>query len=133
MAYELGPCLKMTAEANEAMNGEEYLGRFVKWAGDGLVDLCDALTDRPCGVLLSYGADGDKVQIGVTGVFKVRAGAALATVGTLVKTAADAEAIAATPGTDTTHYIVGHTLEAASGAGSRIACAINCASPARAA
>lgn len=131
MAYEKDKAVCLTVEANEAMDAETNLGRFVKWAADGKVDLVDALTDQPCGVLLSYGAAGEMVEIGIVGIFKVRAGAALATVGTPIKAAADAEAIAITLGTDATHFIAGHTLEAASGAGSRIACAVNLAAPAR--
>ena len=59
--------------------------------------------------------------------------AALATAGTLIGTSADGQADAKVPGTDTTEYIVGRTIEVSTNAGDLIACVVNCASPSRAA
>jgi hypothetical protein len=106
---------------------------FVKLDAAGKVVQCDAATDVPYGVLLNAPAVGQTAQVGIIGIFKVRADAALATPGTLIGPSADGQADAKVPGTDATEYVVGVTVETSGGAGELIACVINCAAPSRAA
>lgn len=105
---------------------------FVKLDGSGDAVQCAAATDIPYGVLLNNPGLGGVCEIGIVGIFKVSADAALATPQTPIGTSADGQADAKVAGTDLTEYVVGHTIETAGGAGEKIACVINCASPARA-
>ena len=118
------------AGADLSANTNQY--RFVK-AGTmpGTVVLCDAVTDRPIGVLHNTPDNGGLAEVCVWGPTKLRAGGALAAF-TAIGTAADGEAEAKVPGTNTTHYVCGRTEhEAVSAAGDIIAALIDLINPAR--
>lgn len=131
MAVEYGQCLKIGhLVAGADLSTHQY--KFVEITGAGTVNVCNAATDRPIGVLQNKPTSGQACEIVVIGVTKVSSDAAL-TAGTLIGTSADGQADAKTPGTDTTEYTVGQVL-IASGAGDELATAVvNCAAPCRAA
>lgn len=132
MAYE-GPQIKLpglVAGADLSAAGNQY--KFVELTGDNTVNVCNAATDKPIGVLQNRPASGEAAEVVAVGVTKVQADAAL-TAGTLIGTSADGQADAKTPGTDTTEYTVGQVIRGASAAGALATALINCGSPARAA
>lgn len=105
---------------------------FVKVNTSAQIVACNGATDRPLGVLQNKPTSGQAAVVCSIGVTKIQADAALDE-GVLIGTSADGQADAKTPGTDTTEYIVGQVIGAASAAGGLISALINCASPARAA
>lgn len=91
--------------------------RFVKLDSNGNVVVCAATTDKPVGVLqnnpANVGSTGQEALVMVEGITKMVAGATIA-VDDLIGTDANGAAAPYVPGTDTTKYIVGRALEAAS-------------------
>jgi len=111
MAYEIaGQDYSFPAAAD--LSGNQYY--FVEIGATG-VTVCDAATDIPLGVLQNKPGSGAAAAVRVTGISKVIAGGAIS-VGNPVGTDASGRARALTPGTDTTAYIRGIALEAASAA-----------------
>lgn len=104
---------------------------FVKQSGNTFV-ACAAATDLPAGVLQNKPASGIPAEVVVIGPTKVVSDAAI-TAGALIGPSADGQADPKIPGTDTTEYIAGKALEAASDAGEIIEAVVNCATPSRAA
>ena len=99
----------------------------------GVASVCDAITDVPRGVMQNKpDASGKIAELVVFGPTKVVAGEAI-TEGALIGTDAEGKAQPLVIGTDTTVYIVGVALEAASNDGEIISALINCVNPARAA
>jgi len=96
----------------------------------GTVTVCDAVTDRPIGVLQNAPKSGEPAEICGLGVTKVNSDAALS-VGNQIGTAADGQAAAYAPGTDTTKYIVGVVIGASGAAAGYATAMINCFSAAR--
>ena len=90
---------------------------FVKQDSNGNVVKCAGVTDKPIGVLqnspANVGTTGQEAAVMIEGVTKVVAGGTIA-VDDLIGTDANGKAVAYVPGTDTTKYIVGRALEAAS-------------------
>ena len=121
--------IKITAEAGADLSALQY--HFVKFDTGKLIGMA-AITDVPAGVLQAGVASGATAEIVVAGPTKVSADAAIA-VGALIGTSSDGQADPLTIGTDTTVYIAGTALEAASAADEVIDAVVNCMSPARAA
>lgn len=132
MAYEIPVLVHSFQIATTALVAADR-GKFFKLDSSGNIVVCAGATDKPIGVLLSgVGAVGATAEIGILGIFKVQADAALA-IGDLIGTSADGQADAKTPGTDTTEYVVGRVLEATTAAAGMATAMINCLNPHRAA
>lgn len=111
MAYE-APQIKIgTWTASADLSSKQY--HFVKLSGDNTVTVTAAITDKTVGVLQNAPKSGQAAEVCVFGVTKVVADGTLAA-GNLIGTSADAQADAIAAGTDTTVYVVGQALEAAS-------------------
>ena len=129
MAIAEKTVLTETFIAGEDLSSSQY--KFVKMSDDMTVIECNALVDIPIGVLQDKPTLGRPALVMVLGRSKVESGAAL-TAGWLIGTAADGQAVRKQPGTNLTHYIVGHVVHG-SGAAARPASAmINCMNPVRA-
>ncbi len=115
--------------AGADLSGAQF--KFVKLSS-GTVILCDAVTDIPAGVLQNKPVSGRAAEVCLLGPTKVEADGAI-TEGDLIGTSADGQADTKVAGTDTTNYICGRALEAATGVGQIIEAVVNCVSPARAA
>lgn len=85
---------------------------FVKFSGNGTVDVCSAITDNPCGVLQNNPASGEAAVVCVSGLTKVVANATLA-FGDVIGTSADGQADPIVNGVDVTVFVVGATNQAA--------------------
>lgn len=131
MAYEI-PSLVFTLPAGADLSAAANQFKLVKLDGSGNAVLCSAVTDVPIGVLQNTPASGDAASIMAVGISKVQGGGALA-IGNLIGPNASGQAVAETPGTDTTHYVIGVVLEANANAGGYVTALINAASPHRAA
>jgi hypothetical protein len=129
MAFEK-PHLMLSLEANADLSTKQF--RFCEIVAAGKVDVCNAATDKPVGVLQNAPKAGETAELLVVGISKVDSDAALSR-GDLIGTSADGQADAKTPGTDTTEYVVGMVIEASGAAGGKATALINCASPHRAA
>jgi hypothetical protein len=128
MAFEQPVILDSTKNAYADLSDKQYF--FVKETSNG-IELCSAATDKPCGVLQNQPKQGEPAQVMRLGISKVKAGGNIA-VGASIGTDANGKAAAKTPGTDTTHYIVGSAIDSAS-ADDVITAAINCLNASRAA
>lgn len=124
-----GAEIRVSFPAGAGLTAAKY--KFVKFDTGTLV-LCDGATDVPAGVLQDNVAEGLQAEIVALGPTKISADAALAQ-GDIIGTSADGQADKKIPGTDTTEYIVGRTMEAAAAAGNIIQAFVNCVSPCRAA
>jgi hypothetical protein len=131
MAYEI-PVLVLSFQSAADLSAAANQFKFVELDSSGYVDVCNAATDKPVGVLLNRPALGATAEVGVLGVFKVQGDADLAK-GDLIGTSSDGQADAKTPGSDTTEYVVGRVLEDNSAAGGLVTATINCLNPHRAA
>jgi len=131
MAYEHnGSSVLITLQANADLSSKQYY--FVELDSDGKVGACNAVTDRPIGVLQNApDASGKAATVLVMGVSKISSDAALDE-GNLIGPSADGQADKKIPGTDTSDYLCGTMITATSGAGEIGTAAINCANPARA-
>ncbi len=106
--------------------------RFMEWDGTD-VDPCNAITDLPVGVLQNKpDAAGKSAEVLMIGGTKMVAGAAI-TAGALLGTDDEGRAVPIVAGTDTTQYILGRALSAASGAGIIISAMVDCVAIPRAA
>lgn len=130
MAYEIQPyAVKITLVAGADLSAAQY--KFVK-ISSGQAVVCAAATDIPIGVLQNAPTSGQEAEVCVVGGTKI-VGSASISAGALVGTTSAGKAVALTPGTDTTKYVVG-TIISAPGADGEIGTAlINCAAPHRAA
>lgn len=104
--------------------------KLVKLDSNGDVILCAAVTDKPYGVLLTWGATGVTVSVMRVGRTKVNSDAALA-IGAMIGTSADGQAAAYVFGTDTTKYIVGEVIVASAAAAGLATADVNCINPPR--
>ena len=86
---------------------------FVKLASATTVDVCSAITDIPIGILQNTPESGETATIAIFGISKVSADGTLAA-GNLIGTSADGQADAIVAGTDTTVYVMGQAITAAS-------------------
>ena len=126
MALEM-PVFSISMEAGADLSAKQY--SFVK-ISRGKAVVCTAATDKPIGVLQNDPTSGKTAEIMVIGRTKVNSDAALS-VDDLIGTAADGQADAKTPGTDTTEYVVGRVLTASAAAAGYASALINCMNPHR--
>ena len=132
MANEYGPSIIVGIEANADLSAAANQYKFVKLTS-AKVALCAAATDIPIGVLQNKPKAGETADVLALGVSKVRSDANLVAQD-LIGTAADGEADAKVPGTDTTEYVVGMVLiDTSAAAGDYTTAYINCLNPHRAA
>ena len=129
MAWEHPATLKVPGlVAGADLSAKQY--HFVEVTGAGTVNVCDATTDCPIGVLQNAPKSGEECEIVCIGITKMVADAAV-TVNAPLGTSADGQAAVYAFGTDTTKYLVGRALTACSNAGEIVTVLVNCASPAR--
>ncbi len=117
-----------TAGADYSATTNQY--KFVKLSAARTVVLCAAATDRPIGVLQNTPKSGMPAEVVMVGETKVWAAAATvfnSEIGT------DSGGLAAiyVPGTGTTNYICGTTIDSSAAAGGLNTAVINCISPQR--
>ena len=128
MAYEL-PLFKLTGlKAAADLSACQY--HFVTITDEGVVNVCDAITDVPIGVLQNKPVQGATCEIVTIGVTKVVTEENL-TAGQLVSTNTNGHAILCEPGTDDTVYIAGTVLEGST-SGETTSIFVNLGAPARA-
>lgn len=126
MAYEI-PLHSVSIVAGEDLSAAQF--KFVKISA-GAVIVCTGATDKPLGVLQNKPTSGQAAEVMTMGTTKVQADAAL-TIGDSIGSSADGQAAAYVQGTDTTKYIVGIVLTAATAAAGFATAVINCPSAAR--
>lgn len=128
MAFEI-PVVVMTFVAGADLRTKQY--HFVKITGVKTVNVCDAVTDCPIGVLQNKPNIGETAEVMVIGVTKLSADAQIAALPAFIGTSADGQGAAYVPGVDTTKYIVGQALETAGAASVLFSVFINCGFVAR--
>jgi len=111
MAYETGLVTIGTLTAAADLSSKQY--HFVVLASASTVNVATAITNAPIGILQNAPTSGQSAIVAVSGVSKVVADGTLAA-GNFIGTSADAQADAISPGTDTTVYMMGQCLGAAS-------------------
>ena len=104
---------------------------FVKLVASG-VALCTAETDLPVGVLQNSPVLGEAAVVALSGITKLKVGAANLAVGNRVGTANTGRAVSLVAGTSTGFYVVGQVIDVDATANANgIVTAALCASPAR--
>lgn len=120
---------KISLAAGADLSSDQYY--IVKLSGAGVV-LCDDATDIPIGILQNDPESGETASVAVDGITKVVADEEIS-VGELIGVSAAGKAVALTAGTDTTAYVIGQAITAASADGDVISITLDCKSPSRAA
>ena len=123
MAYEaIGQDIgTFTAAAD--LSAKQY--HFVVLASATTVNVATAITNAPIGILQNDPESGQQAIVRISGMSKVGADGTLAAAN-FIGTSADAQADAISPGTDTTVYMMGQCLGAAS-AGETVSMLLNVA------
>ena len=111
MAYESPLVTIGTFTAGADLSAKQY--HFVVMASATTVNVATAITNAPIGILQNDPESGEQAVVRLSGVSKVVADGTLAA-GNFIGTSADAQADAISPGTDTTVYMTGQCVEAAS-------------------
>jgi len=111
MAYESPSVSIGTFTAAADLSAKQY--HFVSLATATTVNVCSAITNAPIGILQNNPESGQQAVVQVFGVSKVVADGTLAA-GNFIGTSADGQADAISPGTDTTVYMTGQCIQAAS-------------------
>ena len=111
MAYE-SPAIDLgTLTAAADLSDKQYY--FVKLASATTVNVCTAITDLPIGILQNTPTSGQAANVRIFGVSKASADGTI-TAGRWIGTSADSQAAGITPGSDTTQYVMGQAIQAAS-------------------
>ncbi len=111
MAYE-SPAIDLgTLTAAADLSDKQYY--FVKLASATTVNVCTAITDLPIGILQNTPTSGQAANVRIFGVSKASADGTI-TAGRWMGTSADSQAAGITPGSDTTQYVMGQAIQAAS-------------------
>ena len=112
MAYE-SPAIDLgTLTAAADLSDKQYY--FVKLASATTVNVCSAITDLPIGILQNTpDASGKQAVVRIFGISKASADGTL-TAGRWIGTSSDSQAAGITPGSDTTVYVMGQAIQAAS-------------------
>jgi hypothetical protein len=126
MAWELPVLTLSQFKAAADLSAKQYY--FVEITAAGTVNVCNAATDQPIGVLQNKPKSGETAEVMVIGVTKVSSDAALS-VGTLIGPSADGQADAKVIGTDVTEFVCGRVIEASTAAGGLATAVINCVAP----
>ena len=111
MAYEAAQIKVGQFTASADLSAKQY--HFVKMSGNNTVTVCAAITDVPIGVLQNNPTSGQAAEVCLFGISKVVADGNLAA-GNVIGTSLDGQADAITAGSDTTVYVMGIALAAAS-------------------
>ena len=111
MAYEASQIRFGNLTAGTDLSSKQY--HFVKLASATTVDVCSAITDVPIGILQNNPESGETATITIFGITKAVADGTL-TAGRWIGTSADSQASGITPGSDTTVYVMGQAVQAAS-------------------
>ena len=111
MAYQSPSVTVGTFTAAADLSAKQY--HFVSLASATTVNVCTAITNAPIGILQNNPTSGQQAVVQVFGVSKVVADGTLAA-GNFIGTSADGQADAISPGTDTTVYMTGQCIQAAS-------------------
>ena len=111
MAYESPLVTIGTLTAGADLSAKQY--HFVVLASASTVNVATAITNAPIGILQNNPESGQQAIVAISGVSKVVADGTLAA-GNFIGTSSDAQADAISPGTDTTVYMMGQCLQAAS-------------------
>ncbi len=111
MAYEASQIRFGNLTAAADLSSSQFY--FVKLASATTVNVCSAITDKPIGILQNTPESGETATIAIFGISKVSADGTLAA-GNLIGTSADGQADAIVAGTDTTVYVMGQAITAAS-------------------
>ena len=111
MAYESPLVTIGTFTAAADLSSKQY--HFVVLASATTVNVASAITNAPIGILQNNPESGQQAIVAISGISKVVADGTLAA-GNFIGTSADGQADAISPGTDTTVYMTGQCLEAAS-------------------
>ena len=111
MAYESPGIDLGTLTAAADLSSKQYY--FVKLASATTVNVCTAITDVAIGVLQNDPTSGQQAVVRIFGITKVSADGTLAA-GNIIGTSADSQADAIVAGTDTTVYVMGQAITAAS-------------------
>lgn len=118
-----------TLVAENDLSTSQY--KFVEISNEGQVDVCDAATDMPVGVLQNDPSSGEQAQVMAIGVTKIQMDSSMAA-GTCIRTSTDGQA-ASIDQTSTTanYYVAGYMLKDGStvGAGTYGTAFVNCAPP----
>ena len=111
MAYESPSISIGTLTAAADLSAKQY--HFVSLASATTVNVCTAITNAPIGILQNNPTSGQQAIVQLFGISKVVADGTLAA-GNFIGTSADGQADAISPGTDTTVYMTGQCIQAAS-------------------
>ena len=111
MAYETGLVTIGTLTAAADLSSKQY--HFVVLASATTVNVATAITNAPIGILQNNPTSGQQAIVRISGLSKVVADGTLAAAN-FIGTSADAQADAISPGTDTTVYMTGQCVQAAS-------------------
>jgi len=111
MAYETIGTDIGTFTAAADLSAKQY--HFVVLASATTVNVATAITNAPIGILQNNPESGQQAIVRIAGLSKVVADGTLAAAN-FIGTSADAQADAISPGTDTTVYMTGQCVEAAS-------------------
>ena len=111
MAYESPGIDLGTLTAAADLSSSQYY--FVKLASATTVNVCSAITDLPIGILQNTPTSGQAADVRIFGVSKASADGTI-TAGRWISTSADSQAAGITPGSDTTQYVMGQAIQAAS-------------------
>ena len=123
--------LDITLAASADLSSYQYY--FVELSANDTVSVCNALTDRPIGILQNKpAAAGRPAVVRVVGYSKVSSDAAL-TAGDLLGTSADGQGATKVAGTNVTHYLCGQVIKGTTVAAQLAEAFICCANVRRAA
>ena len=111
MAYEASQIRFGNLTAGADLSSKQFY--FVKLASATTVDVCSAVTDVPIGILQNTPESGETATIAIFGISKAVADGTL-TAARWIGTSADSQAAGITPGSDTTVYVMGQAIQAAS-------------------
>jgi len=111
MAYESPGIDLGTLTAAADLSAKQYY--FVKLASATTVNVCTAITDLPIGILQNDPESGEQAVVRIFGISKVSADGTIAAA-RWIGTSADSQAAGITPGSDTTVYVMGQAIQAAS-------------------
>ena len=111
MAYESAQIRFGNLTAGADLSAKQF--HFVKLASATTVDVCSAITDVPIGILQNTPESGETATIAIFGISKPVADGTL-TAARWIGTSADSQASGITPGSDTTVYVMGQAVQAAS-------------------
>ena len=111
MAYESSLIMAGSLTAAADLSSNQFY--FVKLASATTVNVCTAITDLPIGILQNAPTSGQSAVVAIFGISKASADGTI-TAGRWIGTSADSQAAGITPGSDTTVYVMGQAIQAAS-------------------